>query len=354
MTNEQEITGKRTAENAINNGTGGRFIGYVVGANTVAGISQVDARAAASRHGIADDLGWPRLKSNNYYRRAVVGAVSSGKRDERRFEAVKVEETSLRIVHAIIRKDLVAGLLGSGAVVPDPTTGELRIASRDAKFDEEFKVAFDKAAFNAGGLPEDLIVYEDRARNHPLAAEIGRLYTAAHGTFTTVDIRAAFSRAFAQWDGIQLLQHAGMWFLPATREDRVRAWYAWMAEIGCFPVALRQRAGEDPMSDDSIARSSTSGITTQLATLEKELDEFAANDATRFRTLEERVSRFADLRRLAALHDELLGIRRASLQERLASAQTRWLGRLIEITEAEVEDPADDGPEPDAAEEDDA
>lgn len=338
---KNEISGKTTAEREINNGTTGRFIGHLVGANCFSGISQAAARDAADRWGIAADLGWPRLKLNNYYRRAVMTAVSQGRRDERKFEAVKVEDNSARIVHAIVRRDLVPGLLGSGAVVADPTTGELRIASKDAKFQEEFKVQFDKLAYNKGGRADDLIVYEDRAKAHPVAAAIGAAYTSEQGVFSAEDLRKSFSRAFRRWDAIPILDHAGMWFVPATQEDNVRRWYGWMQEIGCRPAALRQRAGEDAMSDESIANSSSSGITNALAKLERELDEFAASDVSRFSTLEERVGRFAELRRQAALHDELLGIRREKLQARLAEAQARWLGRLIEIAEAEVEEVTD-------------
>lgn len=344
MTKNQINSGHKV-ENTVNNGASdatqpGRFIGHVVGANCVGGISQADARDAADRWGIADDLGWPRLKLNNYYRRAVMSAVSSGRRDERRFEAVKVEDSSARIVHAIVRRDLVPGLLGSGVVVADPATGELRIAAKDAQFQEEFKVQFDKRAFNSGtARAEDLVVYEDRAKNHPIAAAIGAAYSAEQGTFKADDIRKAFSRAFKRWDAVALLDHAGMWFVPSTQEDNVRRWYGWMKEIGCSPRALRQRAGEDAMSDESIQTSATTGISNALANLEKELDEFAASDTSRFATMEERVGRFADLRRQAALHDELLGIRREKLQARLAEAQARWLSRLIDIAEAEVEEP---------------
>lgn len=340
MTNS-EITGKRTAEGAINGQGAGKFIGHVVGANCVSGIAQAAARDAADRWGISDDLGWPRLKLNNYYRRAVMSAVSAGRRDERRYEAVKVEDSPARIVHAIVRRDLVPGLLGSGAVVADPKTGELRIASKDAQFNEEFKVQFDKLAYSkGGGRPEDLVVYEDRAQHHPVAAAIGAAYSAEQGIFKADDIRKAFSRAFRKWDAVPLLDHAGMWFIPAPHEDAVRRWYGWMQEIGCFPIALRQRAGEDAMSDESIQKSATAGITNALANLERELDEFAANDSTRFATLEERVGRFAELRRQAALHDELLGIRRERLQTRLAEAQARWLSRLIDIAEQEEADDA--------------
>lgn len=342
---KNEMTGKSTTEREINSGTTGRFIGHLVGANCFSGISQAAARAAADRWGIAGDLGWPRLKLNNYYRRAVMTAVSQGRRDERRFEAVKVEDNSARIVHAIVRRDLVPGLLGSGAVVADPKTGELRIASKDAQFQEEFKVQFDKVAYNKGWRADDLVVYEDRAKAHPVAAAIGAAYSSEQGVFSAEDLRKAFSRAFRKWDAIPILDHAGMWFIPATQEDNVRRWYGWMQEIGCRPAALRQRAGEDAMSDESIANSSSAGITNALAKLEKELDEFAASDTTRFSTLEERVGRFAELRRQTALHDELLGIRREKLSARLAEAQARWLGKLIEIAEAEAE-VEDDEPEP--------
>ena len=334
MTNDQ-ITGKRAAEAVINNGQGGRFCGYVCGANCISGISQSVARTAAVEAGLAEDLGWPRLKSNNYYRRAISAAVSSGRRDERRFEAVKVEDSDDRIVHVIVRKEIAEGLVAAGSVVVDAATGELRIASNEARFGEEFKIQFDKDKFRSGAAPEDLVVYEDRAKCHPVAAEIGRIYTEAHGTFKADDVRAAFSRAFRAWGAVPLLDHAGMWFVPATHEDHVRRWYAWMLRIGCQPCALRQRAGEDQIGDESISRASTAGVTNQLTTLERELDAFAAADNTRFSTLEKHVERFAELRRLVAVHDELLGIRREKLAARLAEAQTRWLAKLIEIAEAE-------------------
>ena len=171
-----EMNGRTAAEQTINGKNGdGRFVGYAVGANCFSGISQTRARAEAEDLGIADDLIFPRLKSANYYRRAVVAAVSAGRTDERKFTAVKVEDTTKRIVHAIIRKDIVSGLIGTGAIVAD-ASGELRINSNDAIFGEEFKVQFDKEAFEKGKQPEDLVTYEDRAKEHPVATAIGSLY----------------------------------------------------------------------------------------------------------------------------------------------------------------------------------
>jgi hypothetical protein len=274
----------------------GQHLGDLCGWSLSGVIRQDEARMAADELGLYDDFGFPKLSPNSAYRRAVALAVKSGRRDEERYEAVKVEDNTDRIVHSIIRKDIVAKYNGS-------------MSEKDAEFSTETQIGFDKKHYNLGSDKPHVIFDRVKANFEELCI-----------VYKPDDIRTAFQRAFEKWGGIRMLDHGGLWWVPAPYADRVRLWKEFMEKTLNTTLIL-------PVFDTSetiagLRRITQESVDGQLHDLIEELQSFVTKgDGIRQSTLEKRVKKFDDIRDKADLYERLLGHRMTELKDSLKQAQ---------------------------------
>lgn len=310
--NDVGMSGSRSLD-AVLRQQSGAHMGDLVGWNSHGLIPQDKARALALQFGIADDLGFPRVTPNSAYRRAVRNAVKGGATDERRYEVVRLEETAARIVHGFVRKDIVVG-------------GSSKLSVKDAAFETETKVAFDKDLYADGRPADELMIFEDVT--HPIAQQAKAIYETMCVVFRPDDIRTAFQRAFKSWSGVPTLEKGGYWWIPVTAAARVRAWRGFMEALGNSTVVLPLFDTEETLA--SLRAMTEQSLEAQLEGIMEQLASFSSRDTTRLSTLEARVDQFDDLRARAELYERLLGNSLQDLRLRLVSAQ----GALVDSLKA--------------------
>jgi hypothetical protein len=297
----------------------GNHLGDLCGWSLHGSHDQTKVSELARYHGLEDDLGLPNLPPSNGYRRAIIDAVK-GKRDEVRYDAVKLEESDTKIVHAIVRR----------SIIKDCSSTNGHISDKDASYDTEVKIAFDKeSAINESKSRESLITYDNP--DHPVSKYIQRVYENLCVTYSPDHIRIAFQRAFESWGAIRLLGHGGLWWIPAPYSDKVRAWKAFMADLGYTTLVIPVFDTQETI--DSLIQQSTETLEAQLSAMIQELNDFAGKDNVRPSTLQKRVEQFDKLREKVELHAQVLGNKQNELIQRLDSAQKGLVKSMLNPVE---------------------
>jgi hypothetical protein len=132
------------------------------------------------------------------------------------------------------------------------------------------------------------------------------------------DVTTATNRALARWAGLPLSTSGGRWFVPARYADKIEAWEAWMAAIGCHTSTWRIFVSPANMAE--LETTARDGLEERLHRLQDELASYATSDRTKIGTLEDRVAQFDDLRNTTELYERLLGQTMTELRGRLESA----------------------------------
>jgi hypothetical protein len=295
----------------------GKHLGDLCGWSLNGAHKQSTVTDLAEQHGLDEDLGLPKLSPASAYRRAVNDAVKGGRRDERRFAAVKIEETELKIVHAIVRRDIVDAAGGS-------------LSPKDASFETECKVGFDKEAYKDGKDADEMLKLSDET--HPIAQKVKAQYEDLCVRYLPGDIRVAFQRAFERWGAIRLLEHGGLWWVPSPNADRVRAWKEFMSALGNSTVIIPVFDTEETIN--SLITASEETLEARLDGLMEQLQSFCSKGNTRVSTLEKRVEMFDDLRDQIELHARVLGNKQDELMKRLNDAHKGLVASLAVVEEA--------------------
>ena len=302
----------------------GRHLGDLCGWSLGGVVPQQKAQALAVTHGIDNVLAFPRVGPASAYRRAVLKSVKSGKRDERIFDVVKVEETELKIVHAVVRKDIIAEAVRAGTIV---SAGKEFVSGHDAAFSTEIKIGFDKELRDAGGDPADMLKLEDK--DHYISERVKALYSEMCVVYTADDIRTAFTRAFESWGGIRMLGHGGLWWVPTDIAEEVRAWAQFLSDLGFSPLVVPSFDTEETISSlRDAARESLEG---QLEDIKNDLGSFVGSSSTRLSTLESRVEKYDVIRAKAEMYERVL---ETELSELKVAANLAQAGLSAAITKA--------------------
>ncbi len=273
----------------------GTHMGDLCGWSLNGTVDQIEAVSLASSLGLEKDLCFPDIGPNGAYRRAVNDAVRTGRRDEEKYEAVKVEDSERQIAHSIIRKNVVADML--------------QLAEKDAEFQTECQIIFSKDS-------RTLICSDP---NHPIFLKVVEGYKTLTEVYTADDLRTAFQRAFAAWGGIRMLEHGGLWWIPSTAVEKVRAWKAFME--GTQNSALILPVFDTAETIESLKRVTQESVDGQLQELVNQLEGYAGRSNVRHSTLEARVEEFDTLRDKAELYERLLGHNLTELKTKLDEAQ---------------------------------
>ncbi len=279
-------------------------------------VDQDKARDLAAELDLKDDFSFPKVTPNTAYRRAVRAAVrGGGKTDEKIWDVVKVEDSETHIVHAIVRRSIVDG----AASVFSP---------KDAEYETVTKVGFSKEEYAAGGATANL--FKSRDPDQEIAHKAREIYEDLCVVFRPEDIRTAFQRAFEDWGGIRLRERGGLWWVPSTGSEKIRAWTEYMSRLDnetlVFPIF------DTSETVDSLRLLTEQNLEGQLAALNEELQNYSAKDSTRLSTLEKRVERFDVLRNKAELYERLLGNNLETLRGRLDVAQASLVSGLKQMS----------------------
>jgi hypothetical protein len=289
----------------------GRHLGDLCGWSLSGTVRQEDAQKIADACDLADDFDFPRVTPNSAYRRAVRQAVRGGKGDERRYDVAKIEESPSKIVHAVVRKDIV---VGAGT----------QLTARDAEFKTETKLGFDKDAYFASEPAEKLFKTEDE--HHPVSIAARRIYEDLCVVYRAEDIRIAFQRAFVTWGAVRLLDHGGLWWVPSPYAAKVRAWSEFMRATNNTALILPVFDTEETI--ESLRQVTMQSVDGQVADLMEQLTKLSEKNNTRVSTLEKRVEMFDDLRDKAEMYEKLLGHQMDELKVKLTAAQTSLVESL--------------------------
>lgn len=281
----------------------GRHLGDLCGWSLSGPYLQELVRELADSCGISEDLGLPKLSAISAYRRAVVASVRGGRNDEKVYEAIRVEDDDTKIVHSVVRRDIV--------------DGESQLSKRDASFGTECKVGFDKSGYKDGHPPASLVKFENE--EHPISLRIKAEYESLCLRYIAGDIRIAFQRAFQSWGGIGLLNHGGLWWVPSPNAEKVRAWKEFMSRLNNSTVIIPVFDTEETIN--SLIEQSKETLESRLDVLLEQLGQFAKNGNTRVSTLEKRIDMFDSLRDSIELHVQVLGAKQDELMQRLDVAQ---------------------------------
>lgn len=282
---------------------GGRHLGDVVGWSQHGASPRFKADQAAEAHGLVDDLKLPIINPAGAYRQALRSAVK-GTSDERNWSVTLVEETSERIVHAILAAEEVA----------DATT----LSDKTREFRTSTKVAFNKGAQRLKHVDfGQLFEAEDPA--HPVAVRARKGYLDLVECYRIAELRDAFQFAFRRWAGVRLVEHGGVWWIPAPYAEKVRAWAAFMGELHHSILVLPLFDTKEAVA--SLQEAAKQSLEGQLEEIVTDLQEFAGADTTRLSTLEDRLERWERLRNDAELYERLLGMRMAELGKGLDEAR---------------------------------
>lgn len=277
---------------------------------------------SAKQFALDSYLAFPKIKANNAYRRAVQQAVRGGSVDTRMFEVVLLEDTPEKVVHAVVERAVA-------------NVGDVGLSEKDAKVTTLYKVGFDKKAYR-GGEPdaEKLLQIETDGTGHLIAERIREMYRELAIVYRPDDVRIAFQTAFALWGGMRMIGSGGTWWIPPTRANEIRAWQSFMLQIyGAGSVfVVPQYDAEETIS--ALREASDFDMEARLVKIEDELEAFSSRDNVRVSSLESRLEDFARLRDVVDLHDDLLGMRRDALREKLVTAEKSLCETLEQLKAA--------------------
>jgi hypothetical protein len=286
----------------------GKHLGDLCGWALTGSRPKADVERLADAYGLTDDLAFPKLTPNACYRKAIQQVFSVGTKDQRRAMAYLVEDSADKLVHAIVTSKVVDGT--------DDT-----VSAKDASFTTEIKIGFDKAAYRNGATAEACLVSEDP--NHASFQELRTVYIELAEKYLTNDIRNAFQAAFRAWDACPLLPHGGLWYIPANRAEKVRAWHGFMTDLGMTTVVIP--AFDTAETIASLRDATRAGLEGQLADLFWMFEQYdlAGWETVRTSTLETRVADFEELRNRAELYQAILGTTADDLKVKVAAAADR-------------------------------
>lgn len=287
----------------------GRHLGDLCGWSIPGSRSKAEVDALATECGLADDFRFPKLTPNSCYRKAIQQVFNLGKKDHGKAMAVVVEDSAERIVHSIV----------TSRVVDDSTNDT--VSAHDAAFRTEFKVGFDKVAYREGASAEACLVLEDPT--NPLTVQLKDTYMELAEKYLSYDIRVAFQAAFRVWDACPVLPHGGLWYIPANRADKVRAWNRFMTGLGLVTAVIP--CFDTAETIESLRQSTRNGLEAQLDDVLSLLDLYAQEGlgTVRTSTLEKRAEEFDELRSRAELYQAILGTTVDDLTAKITSAAQR-------------------------------
>jgi hypothetical protein len=300
---------------AIKNTTALPLLGYFCGWNLCGGsVNQVHLDRLLEKHGLNEDFKMPHVGATTAYRRAVVEVTRAGKKAERLFETVKIEETEKFITHAIVKREVLEGVSTSR-----DSSGELVLAG-DVNLEVEFRVGFDKERRNNKSCPvEDLVRFEETAVGHPMARAIMDKYADLVVVYKVDDLRFAFQNAFERWSAFRALSQGAMWFMPKQSENKMRAWEALLKDLGHKPLVIPVFDTADSKAQmRDLAQNTLDG---QLREVKDQIAKYLAADTTRESTLEKRMVVLDELRAKANLYKSLLGMEIEALDEGVTAAR---------------------------------
>lgn len=291
----------------------GRHLGDLCGWSIPGSRSKAEVDSLAEACGIDDDLAFPKLTPNSCYRKAIQQVFNTGKKDTGRPMAVVVEDSAERIVHSIVMS----------SVVDDAND---TVSAKDAKFRTEFKVGFDKTAYNGSATAEGCLVLENST--HPLAEQLKDTYLELAEKYLSYDIRVAFQAAFRIWDACPVLPHGGLWYIPSSRADKVRAWDRFMRGLGLVTAVIPTFDTAETI--ESLRQATRNGLESQLEDTLALLDLYAKEGISTVRTstLEKRAEEFDALRARAELYQAILGTTVDDLKARVDTAAKRLSGDI--------------------------
>ena len=312
----------------------GRHLGDLCGWSLSGSKSKDEVEALAAKHDLADDLEFPKLTPNACYRKAISQVFATGKKSEKNWMAVVVENSADKMVHSIV---------GSSVVDDDDDT----VSAKDAAFETEIKVGFDKKAFRDGASAAGCLVVEDE--KHPAAIQLKEVYLELAETYLTNDIRNAFQAAFRKWDACPVLPHGGLWYIPAVHAKKVRSWNEFMIDLGMTTVVIPAFDTKETIA--SLQEATRSGLEGQLSDLLWMLDYYAEQGwaKTRTNTLEARIADFDELRNRAELYQNILGTTISDLTDKVKIAADRLTKDVTTRHEIEEKEAADAAAEKQAA-----
>lgn len=300
----------------------GRHLGDLCGWGLHGRIKQDEAYELAVKHRIADDLGFPRVGANSAYRRAVKKAVTGGA-DLSGYTAVLVDDDENKIVHAIVRSSVVNREITAEMLEQDLTVNE-------AEFVTETYVGFSKKQYKDGGASTETLL-RLKHPDHLVAQRIKAFYDRFAVVYLPSDIRTAFQRAFEKWGAIRLLEHGGLWWVPAPAAEKVRAWKAYMADLRNTTVVIPVFDTSETIA--SLRNQSQETLEGQFRHLMEELEGFAEKGTVRKSTLEKRVEAFDTLRDRVELHTGVLRFQQEDLVGRLEKARNELVQSLHGLSE---------------------
>jgi len=260
----------------------------------------------AEQLGLEEDMRFPKLTPNSAYRKAISMTFKQSKSTN--MMAVLVEDSPRRIVHSLVATEVVED---------DNNT----VSSKDASFNTEIKVGFNKEADAGGASPGACLVTEDDT--HPAAQELRKNYTHLLDTYLASDIRECFQAAFRNWKACPVLPHGGLWYIPSKYAEKVRAWAAFMRELQLVTVVVPSFDTKETL--ESLQNSTRYSLENQLADIVSQLDGYSAEGAASVRssTLEKRAAEFDDLRSRAELYKTILGTTVSDLTKRIEVASQK-------------------------------
>jgi hypothetical protein len=289
-------------------------------------IGQVRAQEVIKNLGLAKDFQFPKLTPTSAYRRAVRKAMST-KKTKDNYVAVKLFDNEDAVGHAIVKGEIVQQAVASGQIA---TQGGEYMAKYDASFDTALKSRcfkptrkLIKTGVITSGDPEELLHFSDP--DHAISKEITEWYRKLVVIYTADDIRQAFRRAFAKWNGMKVLRHGGLWWVPIKHHNKVNAWSKFVETIECDSIIVPTFETEETV--DSLQRAAENSLANQLQTLREDLGKFASN--TRTKTMEKRFDEFSSLRRRAELYKDVLGLEVQEITDSIKTAEqslTKMLG----------------------------
>lgn len=302
----------------------GRHLGDLVGWSINGSRPKAVVESLAAAHDILQSLALPAVTANSCYRKAISQVFKEGRGGAKgRWQAVLVEDSADKIVHSIVTTSLV-------------DDDDASVSAKDATFETEIKIGFNKEAYRDGASAEGCLVAEDFS--HPAAVLFKSVYLEMADIYLASDIRNAFQNAFRIWDACPVLPHGGLWYIPAVHAEKVRAWNNFMIDLGMATVVIPTFDTAETIA--SLQAATRDGLEAQLNEILRALDHSAEKglDKTRTSTMETRLEEFDELRRRAELYSAILGTTINDLTEKVKVAAGRVMTDLTarRTQEAEV------------------
>jgi len=263
----------------------GHFVGWsLTGVST----TKTEAIRVAAECGIAEFLKVPNITPPCAYLRAVRDQ-TTGVSDTKQFEPILLENNEFKQVHAIVERSVVEAALASGQITREETDAADFVAGKEAHFDEVVRVAFDKKKYNAGGVTAECFV---AGNDSDVANEIFESYKQACDTIRPNDVRIAFQRAFEAWDGVRVIDHGGMWWIPSHRTSEVEGWERFLKALGGQPVIIPIFSTDK--AKETMKRMVENSAVQQVKSLKAKVEKF--DEKTRESTIEKRMDDLKNLR----------------------------------------------------------